>query len=177
MRQGADWFEGPAARRHPEQEYATPQGAFGPKLGPILQKQAKEEGLAGAERGLPGGGAAKRKPLEIQGFPAVARVRWDEACSCGEWIRTTDLQVMSLASCHCSTPRLVRAATDVGYSPAWERLFIFIQGRSTPVLVFFVAGPMLSDFPARGRGRTYPCGQSGGVSAWRTTSASTSGWV
>ena len=30
--------------------------------------------------------------------------------SCGEWTRTTDLQVMSLASYRCSTPRLVRAA-------------------------------------------------------------------
>jgi hypothetical protein len=27
-------------------------------------------------------------------------------CS-GEWIRTTDLQVMSLTSCHCSTPHRV----------------------------------------------------------------------
>jgi hypothetical protein len=30
--------------------------------------------------------------------------------SCGERTRTADLQVMSLASYHCSTPRLVRAA-------------------------------------------------------------------
>jgi hypothetical protein len=30
------------------------------------------------------------------------------ALSCAEWTRTTDLQVMSLASYHCSTARLMR---------------------------------------------------------------------
>jgi hypothetical protein len=50
----------------------------------------------------------------LNGFIEKKRTRghWlvRESSSCGEWIRTTDLQVMSLASCHCSTPRLVRAA-------------------------------------------------------------------
>jgi integrase len=40
-----------------------------------------------------------------------------EPSNCGEWTRTTDLQVMSLASYHCSTPRPVRAAL-VSESPA-----------------------------------------------------------
>jgi hypothetical protein len=31
----------------------------------------------------------------------------DRGESCGGWIRTNGLQVMSLASYHCSTPRLV----------------------------------------------------------------------
>ena len=66
-----------------------------------------------------GGRGSKRKIKKSVGFERMAggysasalpaRER-RAAENCGEWIRTTDLQVMSLASCHCSTPRLVRAA-------------------------------------------------------------------
>ena len=41
--------------------------------------------------------------------------------SCGERDRTTDLQVMSLASYHCSTPRYLRCVRDSNpWPPPWQ---------------------------------------------------------
>ena len=63
----------------------------------------------------------KSARLEAESCSHIPQVSGSHQHCCGERDRTTDLQVMSLASYHCSTPRYLRCVRDSNpWPPPWQ---------------------------------------------------------
>ncbi len=115
--------------------------------------------------GLTPGTAPTRNP---DGLDTRLRAEGDCPVGSGGGIRTLDLQVMSLTSCHCSTPRRVRVAASAllskPISPILSRTAIYL-GRQL-ALRLCAAYPGLREPPQRpslglapGRGYPFHSGQ------------------